>query len=133
MIPRIPKSMPPVVHKQRDGMSAAHLENVKLLPCLTCGVARPHFTVDPNHLMRVGPGERGLSLKTRDRWAVPACRTCHNHVTDVGDDERWYADRGFDARAVAAELWSNRDSHEKMRRVIFVARQRAALKLRVNA
>ena len=130
--PRIERTVPRPPPKKRDGLDPQHLANIRCLPCLSCGRARPWFTVDPNHLMRVGPGERGMSLKTRDRWCVPACRQCHNYVTDVGNDERWYADRGIDARAVAEALWSVRGDLGKMRRIIERARQAAQLKMRTS-
>lgn len=127
MKPRIAKAPPPHERKKREGNSEAHLALIRCLPCLSCGASRPWFTVDPNHLMRVGPGERGMNLKTRDRWTVPACRQCHNLVTDVGNDDEWYAARGIDSRSVARELWKHSGDFQAMRRTIERARQQARL------
>lgn len=131
--PRIKKAPLIFNREPREGMSPSHLANVRQLPCLVCGRERPYVIVDPNHLMRLlaeDPAIRGMSFRSGDRWTVPTCRGCHRLVTDVGSDEAWYASRGFDARAVALLLWSNKDDLGKMRRIIERARQSAALRNR---
>lgn len=128
--PRIEKQMPQHTPRKRPDMDPKHLANVKICSCVACG---DHFTVDPHHLLRVGPGERGMSLTTKDRWAIPLCRKCHDGLHADGNEERWLARRGVDGRAVASALWAARGDLEAMRRVIFRARQAAALAVRTNA
>lgn len=132
MKPRILKSMPPRIPRQREGMDAKHLANVRQLPCLVCGNGTSTLTliqagVQPHHLLR--SGERGLSYKSADRWAIPLCFHDHNSLHAAGDEDAWLAECGIDGRAVAAALWSERDDLEKMRRVIDRARSMARLKL----
>lgn len=105
-------------------MSEAHKANVRKLPCLSCG---KEPAGECNHLMHAehGSNGRGLGRKQADRYGLPACRKCHAAVTDVGDDEAWYAKHGIDARAVANALWAERDDLFSMERVIFRARQAA--------
>lgn len=127
--PRIQKQMYEHNRRKREGMSGSHLDDIRKLPCLSCGR-------DPggeaNHLMHPdhGPNGRGLNRKQADQWAVPIDRKCHAAVTDVGDDDAWYARRGIDARSTAAALWAARGNFELMQKIVFAVRQRAALKLR---
>lgn len=131
---RINKNIPKHFRALRAGNDQRHLANVRELPCVACPDG--HWSAYPtqaHHLMR--SGERGLSLKSPDKWAVPLCWACHGpspypNVTEAGDEDAWFAARGLDGRAVAKELWANRGDLDAMRRVIFVARQRAALTLR---
>jgi 5-methylcytosine-specific restriction endonuclease McrA len=124
---RIPKNIPEPVRKVRPDMSRAHLANVRLLPCCSCGRAPGG---EANHLMHTdhGPNGRGTGRKQADRWAIPACRDCHQEVTDVGDDEAWYAKRGVQARELANALWSARGDLEAMLRISFRFLQEARLK-----
>jgi hypothetical protein len=131
---RIQKHLPTLHRKLRAGNDPRHLANVRQLPCLTCPEgAWSSYETQAHHLMRTG--ERGLSLKSPDKWAVPLCWACHgpspyDNVTDTGDEDAWFAARGVDGRAIAQALWAHRGDLAAMQRVIFVARQRAALNLR---
>lgn len=103
---------------KREGMSRAHLNRVRELPCLICG-ADP--AGDPHHLKRV-PGARGMGMKTPDRYAVPLCRPHHEAIEVVGDDVAWLGDRGFEALTIAHDLWEARKEPSAMRAVIHRAR-----------
>ncbi len=138
--PRIPKVMPQHTPRKREGMDSRHLANVRQLPCVTCPegtwLVRGNYATQAHHLMR--SGERGLSLKSPDKYAVPLCLACHGpspypNVTDAGNEDAWFAERGLNGRAVAAALWAARSDLEAMRRVIFRARQEASLKMGANA
>lgn len=127
---RTPSPKPPPI-RPREGMSASHLAKIRLCPCLSCG-HEPAGTA--NHLMHAehGSNGRGLNRKQADQWAVPACPTCHQAVTDVADDEAWYAALGIQARDVAMALWTIRSKVvEHYATVILAHRARAALKLRL--
>lgn len=136
MTPRIPKSglmSLRVRTRIRNGMSEAHLAMVRALPCVICFHARPDVTVDPHHLMRLqpqDPGQRGLGLKSADRWTVPLCRYHHSIVTDEPDDEQWFARQGIDARSVALALWAEEGNFAAQQRIIFRAVFRAQLRKR---
>jgi hypothetical protein len=133
MKPRIAKNIPEHNRREREGMSETHLANVRKCDCLGCGRTYHESVTQAHHLLRTD--ERGLSRKSSDRWAVPLCFWCHDpNVKDSvhhdGDEDGWFAARGIDARAVAAALWTERGNLEAMRRVIFRARQMAALKMK---
>jgi hypothetical protein len=142
MKPRITKNMPQHTPRKRPDMDPKHLENVRGLGCVCCGAGihgAPYSTaIHAHHLLRVGPGERGLSLTTRDRWAIPLCSICHDKLHKDGNEERWLAERGIDGRAVASALWAARGVFYAMQRVVFRAYQAAqlsanALSVRTNA
>lgn len=129
---RITKAPLQHVRPKREGMDAKHLENVRLCHCLTCNrEAGPTSYIQAHHLLRTE--ERGLSRKSSDRWAVPLCRICHDDLHAAGDEEAWLGGQGIDGRAIASALWAARGDLEGMRRVIFRARQAAALTVRTNA
>lgn len=123
--PRIPKAMPQHVRRVRPDMSRAHLDMVKLLPCLVCG--RP--ADDPHHLLHAdhGPNGRGMGRKQADRWAIPVDREHHEEAHAAGDDEAYFSAKGIDARAVADALWAARGDLAAMKRIVFRARQNATL------
>lgn len=127
---RIQKNLPPRYRKLRAGMNPEHLKMVRQLACLGCGhPAGAEFGdhVTAHHLLRTG--ERGMGMKSPDKWAVPLHFHCHMNLHDSGDEEKWFSDRGIDALVVAKALWAERGDLEAMRRVVFRARQEAALKL----
>lgn len=118
MKPRIAKNLPHPIRREREGMSEPHLAMVRQLPCLGCGRQPPN---QPHHLLRTG--ERGLSRKSSDRWAVPLCFGCHANLHHTGDEDAWFAAIGLDGRAVASALWAARGSISAMERIIFRNRQ----------
>ena len=69
------------------------------LPCLPCGAAAPN---DSHHVGGLAHG-KGMGLRVKDRWTIPLCRRCHEHVTFT--NRHYLADTGIDERAVARQLW----------------------------
>ena len=102
--------------EERPGMSEAHLECVRQLPCVICGkVGRG----DPHHL-RIA-SERGMSVKAPDKWAVPMCRIHHDEAHKVGTkvENRWFRERGIASPMdLAAALWMNTGDIERMARIV---------------
>lgn len=133
---RITKAPLQHVRPKREGMDAKHLVNVRGCPCAACGTGstaleRIQAGIQAHHLLRTD--ERGLSRKSSDRWAIPLCFLHHNELHAAGDEEAYLASKGIDGRAVASALWAVRGDLAAMRRVIFRARQSAALTVRTNA
>jgi hypothetical protein len=131
MKPRIAKNIPEHNRREREGMSETHLANVRLCSCVITGQEPAGFlygSIEAHHLLRVDG--RGMSRKSADRWAIPMASQKHRELHDCGDEEGYLARHGIDGRAVAAALWSERGNLEAMRRVIFRARQMAALKMK---
>lgn len=132
MRPRIVKSLPVYHRPPREGMSAAHLDNIRLLPCCCCGGVT---CITAHHLLR--SGEHGTGRKSSDRWALPLCcfgsnNNCHQALHDDGNEDRFLSSRGIDGRALATALWAERGNLESMLRIVFRALQGARLKGRVT-
>lgn len=122
--PRIAKSMPVHVPRVREGMDRNHLANVRLCGCAVCdGVGRG--AVQAHHLLR--SGERGMSRKSSDKWALPLDLRCHALLHAAGDEDAFLSRHGIDGRALATALWAARGDVEAMKRVVFRARQAALL------
>lgn len=118
--PRIVRSIPgkSIVKAEAKVKREArsHVELVKMLTCCATGAHGPN---DPHHLMRVGPGERGMSLTTAGRWTIPLCRKVHTEITPHGDPEAILMERyGVDARALAAALWAVSPDVKSMQRIV---------------
>ena len=136
--PRITKSLPQHTPRKRPDMDSRHLANLRLLPCVACGLGllSQKTITQAHHLLRTE--ERGLSRKSSDRWAIPLCARCHQALHAAGDEEAFLAGRGIDGRATASALWAARGDLDGMTRVIYRARQAAqlsanALSVRTNA
>ncbi len=134
MRPRISKNLSqskPI--REREGMSASHLANVRKLPCCVCGAENRQ--INAHHLLQPGdPKERGIARKAADKYAIPLCVVilkrwgCHERLHDAGDEETFLMQHGIDGRALASALWAARGDQEAMERVVFRFRQEAALK-----
>lgn len=91
--------------KSRPGMSEAHLALIRQLPCVACAAIS---RVDPHHLCS-GPAkrERGMALKSTDRWALPVCRFHHDEVHRLGsrNEGAWFHKWRIDPYELANALW----------------------------
>ncbi len=76
-----------------------HLRNVASQPCLVCGRSPGHA----HHLRFAQP--RAMGRKVSDEWAVPLCATHHRALHTVGDEEKWWNERGLDPIVHAERLW----------------------------
>ncbi len=76
-----------------------HLRYVAQQPCLICGRSPGHA----HHLRFAQP--RALGRKVSDEWVVPLCATHHRALHGVGDEERWWKERGIDPIGHARILW----------------------------
>jgi hypothetical protein len=76
-----------------------HLCYVASQPCIICGRAPSHA----HHLRFAQP--RALGRKVSDEWTVPLCSTHHRSLHNVGEEERWWREKGIDPIPHAARLW----------------------------
>ncbi len=76
-----------------------HLRYVASQPCIICGRSPGHA----HHLRFAQPS--ALGRKVSDEWTVPLCATHHRSLHSVGDEERWWKEKGIDASAHAVRLW----------------------------
>ncbi len=79
-----------------------HLRYVASQPCLVCGRSPGHA----HHVRFAQP--RAIGRKVSDEWVVPLCATHHRSLHTVGDEEKWWKERGIDPTVHAKSLW--RDS-----------------------
>lgn len=82
--------------------NSGHLAFVASRPCLICGRNRAHA----HHLKFAQP--TALGRKVSDEFTVPLCSVHHRELHQHGDERVWWAARGIDALAIAAELWRTR-------------------------
>lgn len=103
---------------ERPGMSAEHLANIRRLPCC---ITLQSSNVQAHHLKSTGAKERGIGLRSTDRWAVPLNAEEHIYgVERVGsrNEIKWFADRGVDVLDLAVSLWMARGDFEKMHQIV---------------
>jgi len=106
----------------RPGNSEAHLVCIRKLPCVCCGVLDERN--DPHHLLS-GTGERGMAIRSSDRWTVPVCRIHHDelHAVTGKGEARFFRSFGYASVIdLCAALWAVTGDLEKMRRVILAHR-----------
>jgi hypothetical protein len=46
-----------------------------------------------------------VGRKVSDEWTVPLCATHHRSLHTVGDEERWWKERGIDPIRHAERFW----------------------------
>lgn len=127
LAPRIARQVTRQIKRQREGMSARHLEDIRGLLCCVCGKPPPS---DPHHLKAgmVALGQRGTGYRAADKFVIPLCRDCHDYYGE-GDDEVRLASVGIDGRALADSLWRERGNFEAMLRIVLRTIETARLKV----
>jgi hypothetical protein len=103
-------------YKDRPGMSAAHLDDIRSINCCVC-FAPPR---NEAHHLKEGTGERGMGIRSTDKHAVPLCRPHHQEVEAAGskNEKRWFTDREIDALHLADALWRATGNVDQMQRII---------------
>lgn len=108
--------------EERPGMSEDHCALIRQMPCAAC-LRMPGGQV---HHLKHGTGERGLSVRSSDKWGAPLCLECHDAgaLDGTRNEAAWFAERGIpDPIELAAALWSNTGSLPKMIAVLMAHRQ----------
>lgn len=108
---------------KRPGMSEAHLSLIRKMPC--CVTLR--VPAGEAHHLKAGTGERGMGLRSTDRWAVPVCRSVHDEIERIGsrNEVSWFRDHGIeDPIELAAALWANTGDLPRMIAVLMAHRGR---------
>ena len=86
--------------KQPRLRSPKYLRSLRELPCLVCGLTPGGVA---HHLLRAE--DRGVGLKTSDKYAVPLCNDCHTQLHMTGDERRYFDTRGVDAYVWVQQNW----------------------------
>lgn len=116
--------------EKREGNSGAHLALVRQLWC-TLG---PERIVECHHLQgAVCRRERGLGMKSPDRWVLPLTHQRHMELHALGSrhEQAYFEEYGINPYALATALWENTGDLPRMARVL-TAHQLAATKTRLS-
>lgn len=81
----------------------AHLDWVKRLKCVVPGCRIREC--DPHHLLS-GPEGKARGETAGDNWAVSLCRTHHNELHDMGDEQKFAARHRVNLIATALVFWN---------------------------
>lgn len=103
---------------ERPGMSPDHLALVRKLPCCVC-FKTPGG--EPHHIKDQPDKERGMGLKSTDRWTVPLCHEHHIHGVELAgtrNELKWFKERGVDALTLAQALWKSTGDLPKMTAIV---------------
>lgn len=105
--------------RDRDGNDEAYLRLIRQLPSCISG----EWPVEAHHLRCTG--ERGVGMKSTDRWAIPLTTEEHRDVHRVGTkkEQAWFRERGIECLDLAGALWSNKHSLEAMMAVLQAHRE----------
>ena len=106
----------------REGMSDDHLVMIRQLPCCHC-LRTP---AGEAHHLKEGTKERGMSVRSTDRWSVPLCRLHHDEIERVGtrNETAWFLKIGIDPIELAQALWRSTGDLAKMIRVLLAHRSK---------
>lgn len=102
--------------KERAGMSEAHLALIRQLPCAVTGKAPAG---EAHHLKCTG--ERGMSRRSSDRWAIPLRHDPHMELERQGsrNEVSWLQAHGIaDPLALAEALWAASGNLERMTKIV---------------
>lgn len=107
----------PRVDKRAEwpGNSKEHLKLIRRLPSCISG-ERP---CDPHHLKI--KEERGVGMRSRDKWAVPLTRDEHDHLEAQGsrNELRWFKKHGIEnPYELANALWKASPNLETMTKIV---------------
>lgn len=99
----------------REGNSHTHLAAIRKLPC--CIPDCNKVGCDPHHL-KAGTNERGIGLRSSDRWTVPLCRRHHDEVERVGsrNETKWFG--VLNPIDLAYALWKASPDAAAMTRIV---------------
>jgi hypothetical protein len=106
-------------------MSQEHLTAIRHLACALC---HNDWAVDPHHMLS-GPAarERGMGMKSTDRWALPVCRTHHDEIHRLGSRREigFFLSFGIEPISLALALWNVSPDEARMARVLEAHKQQA--------
>jgi hypothetical protein len=103
-----------------------YLTEIRRLPCISCDQDPAR---EAAHVRYSAPGKpnAGMGAKPADRYTLPLCSHCHTRGPHsqhrVGEDAFW-SDLGLDPLEVCEQLNAAFPDLQKMRAVIFAARER---------
>lgn len=108
--------------EDRDGNCNAHLEAIRKCPC----VVTLRIPAGEAHHLKQGTGERGVGMRSSDRWAVPLSRAPHGEIERIGsrNETAWLQARGIASPIdLAHALWKASPDVPAMTKIILAHRQ----------
>jgi hypothetical protein len=108
-------------YEKRAGMSEDHLALIRQMPCCA-SLVMPGG--EAHHLKSMG--NRGMGIRSEDRWAVPMAHDPHMEVERAGsrNEVKWFQEHGIaDVRELAEALWANTGDLSKMIAVLIAHRE----------
>ena len=108
--------------KKRAGMSEDHLALIRQMPC-AASLVMPGGEA---HHLKTGTGERGMGLRSTDKWAVPLSTLKHAELERLGsrNELAWFKEHGIkEVRALAEALWANTGDLPKMIAVLMAHKE----------
>ncbi len=108
---------------EREGMDSKHVQNIRDCPCCIPG-CKAQRAGQAHHLKDV-KDERGMSVRSTDKYCVPPCAFHHDEIERAGtkNEKAWFAERGIDVTALAHALWQARGNLEKMIAIVNTHKQ----------
>ena len=107
--------------EKRPGMSEKHLALIRQMPCCV-SLKMP---AGEAHHIKSGTGERGMGLRSTDRWALPLSHDKHMELERLGsrNEVKWFQQHGIeDPHELAAALWANTGDLSRMVAVLMAHR-----------
>lgn len=109
--------------EKRPGKHPEYLKLIRQLPC--CVRNRMCDGPIEAHHLKAGV-ERGMGMKSEDRWTVPLCNYHHHQgVEKAGtkNEASWFQKRRIDPLTLASSLWANRHDISAMHAVLTAHRK----------
>lgn len=106
---------------EREGNSEAHLAALLKCPC----VATLRVPAAEVHHLKAGTGERGMGIRSSDKWGVPLSRIPHEDVERAGSRNELAVFRQWGIEApldLAAALWAASPDVARMTNIILTWR-----------
>lgn len=102
------------------GDSAQHLENIRRLPCMKCGM-EPSEACHVRYASAAYGKASGMQKKPADKWAVPLCAGDHRLAKDAQhqrNEQAFWIEIDINPLAVATQLWERRGDVVAMNAII---------------
>lgn len=112
-----------VLAEPSRGGDPSHLTQVRLLPCLKCGMEPCEAAHVKYSCAALGKTNK-LGRRPSDEDAVPLCSECHRLARDAqhnGNERTWWERLGLNPYLIARDLYAKRSDPVAMRMVVVKA------------
>jgi hypothetical protein len=94
---------------------------IRKLPCCITG----KVPGGEAHHVKTGTGERGMGLRSTDKWAVPMAHDPHMELERMGSRKElaWFDFHDIDPVVLAQDLWAATGDLPKMTRIVIAHRK----------